>query len=183
MSLHAFGKVEKEKIFRLSDEYSLFYLSWIDEIRNGIFRNFDPEYWNKKYKTAAWYTWAGHAFENLCLKHSAEIKKALGISGITTWESHWQHVSNQSGESGAEVDLIIDRVDNCINLCEIKFCEEEFEITASYAKILERKKQLFQKVTGTKKTIFLTLITPFGVKENIHAIHLINQQLTLDALF
>ena len=142
------------------------------------------EYWNKKYKTPAWHTWAGHAFENICLKHSGKIKKALGIGGITTSESHWQYIpKKKSEERGAEVDLVIDRADNCINLCEIKFCEEQFEITKDYAKDLERKKSVFQEITGTKKTIFLTMITPFGLKENVHSIELVNQQLTLDALF
>ena len=183
MSLHSFGKSQKEKTFRLIDEYSLFYFSWIDEIKEGIFKNFDPEYWNKKYKTPSWYAWAGLSFENICLKHSGKIKQALGISGISTSESHFYHLPKKGDGQGAEIDLVIDRADNCINLCEIKFCEEEFEITQSYAKDLERKKDVFQKVTGTKKTIFLTMITPFGIKKNIHAIELINQQLTLDALF
>ncbi len=184
MSTHAFGKQQKEKVFRLIDEYSLFYLTWIDEIKGGIFKNFDPEYWNKKHKTAAWYAWSGHAFENICLKHSRNIKKALGISGISTSDSHWQHIpKKKSDRPGAEVDLVIDRADNCINLCEIKFCEDEFEITQAYAKDLERKKAVFQKITRTKKTVFLTMITPFGVKENNHSIELVNQQLTIDALF
>jgi hypothetical protein len=178
MSMQFFGKQKKEKLFRLIDEYSLFYLSWIDPIKGNVLRNFDLEYWNKKYKTPAWYAWAGHAFENICLKHSMNIKKALGISGITTMESHWQHTS-----PGAEVDLVIDRADNCINLCEIKFSEEEFEITKDYAQILERKKSIFQSVTNTKKTIFITMITPFGTKENSHAIELVDQNLTLDSLF
>lgn len=183
MSMHAFGKQQKEKIFRLIDEYSLFYLTWIDAIKGNILKNFAPEYWNKKYKTPAWHTWAGHAFENICLKHSRKIKKALGISGITASESHWQYVpKKESEERGAEVDLVIDRADNCINLCEIKFCEEEFEITRDYAKALERKKSVFQKITGTKKTIFLTMITPVGLKENNYS-NLIDQHFTLDVLF
>jgi hypothetical protein len=184
MSMHAFGKKQKERSFRLIDEYSLFYFAWIDEIKGDIFKNFDPEYWNKKYKTPAWNAWAGHAFENICLKHSGKIKNALGISGITTSESHWQYIPARKSEGrGAEVDLVIDRSDNCINLCEIKFCEEEFEITKDYAKDLERKKSVFQKITRTKKTIFLTMITPFGLKENAHSVEHVNQQLMLDSLF
>ncbi|HEX2582755.1 MAG TPA: ATP-binding protein [Chlamydiales bacterium] len=184
MSIQAFGKKQKEKSFRLIDEYSLFYFAWIEEIRGDVFKNFDAEYWVKKYKTPAWYAWAGHAFETICLKHSEKIKKALGISGITTSESHWKHIPLKKSEGqGVEIDLVIDRADNCINLCEIKFCEEEFEIKKDYAKDLENKKSVFQKTTGTKKTIFLTLITPFGLKENAYSIELVNQQLTLDALF
>jgi len=191
MSMQAFGKQQKEKLFRLIDEYSLFYLSWIDPIKGNVLRNFDPEYWNKKYKTPSWYAWAGHAFENICLKHSIKLKITLGISGITTTESHWQHVpkkpldseTSKSTATGAEIDLVIDRADNCINLCEMKFCEEEFEITKDYAKTLERKKSVFQEVTNTKKTIFITMITSFGMKENSYSIELVDQDLTLDALF
>jgi len=191
MSMQAIGKQQKEKLFRLIDEYSLFYLSWIDPIKGNVLRNFDPEYWNKKYKTPSWYTWAGYAFENICLKHSIKIKNALGISGITTIESHWQHVPKKTLDSeireptgpGAEIDLVIERADNCINLCEMKFCEEEFEITKEYAKALERKRSVFQEVTNTKKTIFITMITPFGLKKNSYSIELVAQDLSLDALF
>lgn len=182
MTLPAFGKLSKERLYRLMDEYSFFYLYWIEEVKNSVLRNFDKEYWNKMSQTPGWHAWAGHTFENICLKHSGKIKEALGLAGITTGESHWQHIGTQK-EKGAEIDLVIDRADNCINLCEIKFCKEEFIITKSYANDLERKKKVFQEVTKTRKTIFLTLITPFGVKENTHSIGIVDQQLTLDALF
>jgi hypothetical protein len=182
MTLPAFGKKSKDRIYRLMDEYTFFYLCWIEEIKSSILRNFDKEYWNKMSQTPAWHTWAGHTFENICLKHSGKIKEALGLAGITTDESHWQHFATGK-EKGAEIDLVIDRADNCINLCEIKFCNEEFKISKSSAKELEQKKKVFQHVTGTRKTVFLTLITPFGVKENEYYLGLVNQQFTLDILF
>jgi hypothetical protein len=181
-SIPAFGKKFKEKQFRLADEYSLFYLTWIEEVQSHVLRNFDPEYWNKMARTPQWYNWAGHAFENVCLKHSGKIKEALQIGGVMTQESHWQYAASKNKE-GAEIDLVIDRADQCINLCEIKFCNEEFQITKDYAQILERKKSVFQQSTETKKTLFLTIITPFGLRENEHSIGLVDQQLTLDALF
>ena len=180
MSVPAFGKKTRDCLFRLMDEYSFFYLTWIEEVRGGVLRSVDEEYWNKMSKTQRWHSWAGHVFENICLKHSSKIKQALGLGGVLTKEGHFRHSSK---EEGAEVDLVIDRADNCINLCEIKFCREEFEITKSYSADLERKKRVFQQVTGTKKTIFLTMITPFGVKENDHYVGVVDQQLTLDALF
>lgn len=182
MNMPAFGKQSKERLFRLADEYSFFYLSWIEEVKSSVLRNFDKEYWNKMSKTPLWHTWAGHAFETICLKHSSKIKEALGLAGVTTWEGHWQHFPTNTAK-GAEIDLVIDRADNCINLCEIKFCNEEFEISKAYAKELERKKEVFQKITGTRKTIFLTMITPFGVKENIHYTGLVDGQLTIEAFF
>ncbi len=182
MTIPAFGKQTKEKKFRLMDEYSLFYLTWIEEVKSSILRNFDHDYWAKIHNTSAWKSWSGHVFENICLKHSNKIREALGLSGVTTIESHWKH-TGFSQQEGAEIDLVLDRADNCINLCEIKFCDKEFEITKAYAKDLERKKEVFQKVTGTKKTIFLSLITPFGLKENEHSIGLVDQSITVDALF
>ena len=184
MSMPAYGKQTKERAYRLIDEYSLFYLTWIEGIKGNILRSFDQEYWNKMWGTPAWYAWAGYAFESICLKHSGQIKKALGIAGVTTVESHWQYVPPKSSkDTGAEIDLIIDRADNCIHLCEMKFCDSEFIIDKAYAKKLEQKKEIFQKITGTHKTLFLTLITPYGVKENEHYIGLIDQQLTIDSLF
>ncbi|HEX4839418.1 MAG TPA: ATP-binding protein [Rhabdochlamydiaceae bacterium] len=182
MTLPAFGKHSKDRIYRLVDEYSFFYLSWIEEVKSSVLRNFDKEYWNKVSQTPAWHSWAGHMFENICLKHSGKIKEALGLAGITTHESHWQHFA-KGKTRGAQIDLVIDRADNCINLCEIKFCNDEYKITKAYAEDLERKKKVFQEVTGTPKTIFLTLITPFGVKQNTHSIGIIDQQLTMNSLF
>lgn len=183
MSVPTFGKESRERQFYLMDEYSLFYLTWIEKVKGSILRNFDKEYWNKMRKTPAWHAWSGHAFENICLKHSLKIKEALGLSGISTHESHWRHFPSEDHKTGAEIDLVIDRADDCINLCEIKFCDSEFEINGKYAKDLERKKDVFQKVTGTRKTLFLTMISPFGVKENDYYIGLVDQQLTLDHLF
>jgi len=182
MSIQAFGKRQREKHFRLIDEYSLFYLTWIEEVSNQVLRKVDQDYWTRMSETAAWKTWAGYAFENVCLKHSWKIKIALGFAGVLTSESHWQH-RGENGEEGAEIDLVIDRADDCINLCEIKFCAEEFEMTEAYAEELERKIRVFRKVTGTRKTIFMTMITPFGVKKNMYYLGVVHHQLTMDALF
>jgi hypothetical protein len=135
-------------------------------------------------KTPSWHEWSGHAFENICIKHIDKIKTALGISGVACEESHWHYIPQKSNkERGAEIDILIDRADDCINLCEIKFCNSEFVIDRDYAEQLERKKKIFQAKTGTKKTIFMTMITPFGVKQNEHYLGLIDQQLTMDVLF
>ena len=180
ISLPTFGQQTKNKQFRLSDEYSLFYLTWIEEVKSNVLRNFDKDYWTKICKTPRFSTWSGYAFKNICLKHLMKIKEALGLGAVTTEESRWQyHPPKKNNETSAEIDLIINRADQCINLCEIKFCNDEFEITKSYMKDLERKKEIFQKITGTKKTIFLTIITPFGVKENEHYTGLVDQQLTV----
>lgn len=174
----AFGKKSKEHKFRLIDEYTFFYLSWIEQARARILRNttMSENYWAKIHKTPAWYEWSGHAFETLCMKNIGKIKSALNIAGVMTEESHWQHAE-------AEIDLLIDRADDCIHLCEIKFCNSEFVIDRAYAERLEKKRDVFQRITGTKKAIFITMFTPYGVLKNENYLGLVDQQLTLDALF
>jgi AAA+ ATPase superfamily predicted ATPase len=184
MQMPSFGKAVKNRKIRLIDEYTYFYLTWIEKIKSTLLRSSDMHPWNKLSRTPAYHEWAGHAFENICLKHTDRIKNALGIAGVATEESHWHYsASKKDPGRGAEIDLLIDRADDCINICEIKFCNSEFVIDRHYAEQLERKKAVFQRITKTKKTIFLTLITPFGVVKNEHYIGLVDQQLTMDALF
>ncbi len=184
IQMPAFGKEIRDRKIRLIDEYTFFYLTWIEKMKSSILRSSGLHPWNKLSKTPAYHEWAGHAFENICLKHVDKIKSALGIAGVATEESHWHYSATKKHPGrGAEIDLLIDRADDCINLCEIKFCNSEFVIDREYAEQLERKKEVFQKVTGTKKTIFLTLITPFGAIKNEHYIGLVDQQLTMDQLF
>lgn len=182
-SLQAYGKQVKERRFRLIDEYSLFYLTWIDSVKENILRGSD-DYWMKIQKTPAWYVWTGYAFENICLKHVAKIKEALSIGGVNTVASHWQYAPpKHSEEKGAEIDLVIDRADDCVNLCEIKFCASEYTMTKQDADDLERKKSVFKEKTGTKKTVFMTLITPYGAVENTHYHSSVHNQLSLECFF
>ena len=184
----SYGKQIRERKFQLVDEYSLFYLYWIDSIKHSILQGTDQDYWSKIQTTPQWHSWAGLAFENICFKHVGKIKEALGIGGVSTRESHWRYVpqkrtKEQEGERGAEIDLVIDRADDCINLCEIKFYNSVYTMTKQDAEDIERKKTIFREQTHTKKTLFVTLITPYGTKENNHYLSCVNNQLTLDALF
>lgn len=162
----AYGKRLKETTYRLIDEYSLFYLRWIEPLSR---RSVDSLYWTKQQGTPAWFEWAGHAFENLCLKHTHAIKHKLGISGIITSESYFSHYPSTSQEKGAEIDLVIDRSDACINLCELKFTNALFTIDKNYFLNLENKKNVFREQTRSKKALFTTLITTYGVTKNIHS--------------
>ncbi len=174
LPLPDFGKKIKEKRYRLTDEYSYFYLQWIEPKRSQISHRSDQDYWNKVVNTPAYYAWAGYTFENICIKHVYEIKRALGLGAVTTAESYF-------AQDGVEIDLVIDRADNCINICEIKFTNSEFVIDKAYAEQLEKKKRVFQQ--HTKKAVFLTMITPYGVKRNDYFIQTVDSELTLDALF
>jgi hypothetical protein len=130
-----------------------------------------------------WKTWSGYAFESICLKHIAQIKKKLGIAAVLTNESQWSYRPKDKSEQGAEIDLLIDRRDDCINLCEIKFHHTEFTIDQSYAKELQRKIDVFREQTKTTKTLFLTFITPFGVRKNEYSIGLVHREITLEDFF
>jgi hypothetical protein len=180
----SFHKKKVGGIYRLIDEYSLFYLTWIAEVSKIGMESVDQEFWVKKYGTAKWNSWSGCAFESLCLKHIQRIKKGLGISGISTIESGWRHLPKKaSSQQGAQIDLVIDRTDKCINLCEMKYSDGEFVIDKPYAEKLQTKKKVFREQTGTTKTLFTTMVTTYGVKKNSHYLSVVDNQLTMDELF
>ena len=168
----------------LIDEYCLFYLVWVENARKIILDTMDKDHWIRMHQSQTWKSWSGYAFEMLCLKHIQQIKCALGISGVNSVESEWHYVPpKNSKELGAQIDLVIDRQDKCINLIEIKYAEGPFIVTKEYAKKLEYKKQLFREKTGTKKTLFTTLLTPYGVKKGEAASWIIDSEIRMDALF
>jgi uncharacterized protein len=159
------GNKKKGGKYLLTDEFSLFYLKWVRDWEHQI-SNQDG-YWPRQANTQSFRVWAGYAFETLCIKNIASIKQQLGIAGITTRISQWH-------ETEAQIDLVIDRADNCINLCEIKFYNTEYVLGAKEAADLQRKKARFLASTGTKKALFLTLITANGVVRNQHYIDTID---------
>ncbi len=175
------GKNIKESFYYLIDEYSLFYLNWIDDVKSIILHGLEKDYWIKKQTDPSWKSWSGFAFECLCFKHVSKIKEALGISAVLTEVSHWKSFEN--GKKESEVDLVIDRADQCINLCEMKFHNSTFTVTKTYAKELLRKQVLFAEKTKTKKALFTTLITPYGAKENANYLEAVDNQINIDSLF
>lgn len=177
-SFRPFGKKSKETVFRLTDEYSLFYLRFIEGHRSNT-----PDTWNLLSQSQMAKTWAGYAFESLCLRHVPQIKKALGISGIYTEQSAWRYIAQTPEEDGAQIDLLLDRKDNCITLMEIKFASDLFVVDKEYASVLRTKRRVFLDKSRTRKSVFLILLTPFGAKVNEHFFSTVEQQLTLDALF
>jgi hypothetical protein len=103
--------------------------------------------------------WQGYAYEQVCIHHINQIKKALGISGIASDVCSW----TKKGENGAQIDLVIDRSDRVIDLCEIKYCDRPFEIKKDYADWLKERRDIFRENVRTNKTLHLTMITPFGL--------------------
>lgn len=178
------GRIKRDSVYWLADEYSRFYLTWIARHRGA-----SKGTWMRTQGTPRWRAWAGLAFEALCLKHSGAIKAALGIAGVATVEASWACRANaRSGSSdlvdeGAQIDLVIDRADRTTNLCELKFTEAEFVVDKKYAAVLKHKRDAFRAVTGSKKALLVTLVTTYGVRANEHARGIVQQAITLDALF
>ena len=172
-----FGRRARGTLYRLIDEYSLFYLSWIEGVRGA-----KDGYWITQHGSRKWSAWAGFSFEGLCLKHVAQLKSALGIGAVNTTQSGWRADGAAAGK-GAQVDLVIDRADNVINLCEMKFAVGEFTVTKAYADALVEKVRRFRNATKTRKNLFVTLVTTYGAKRNAHFDAVVESELTMDALF
>ncbi len=173
-----YGKRVRDTVFRLSDEYSLFYLRWIEPWRG------DAEgAWLKVRGTPRWRAWSGYAFEDLCMRHVRQIKAALGIAGVITETSAWYHRPTDEDDTGAQIDLLIDRADACINLCEMKFSDAEFVIDKRYARQLRERRETFRRVSKTGKNLFLTFVTPHGIKNNAYARELVASSVGAEALF
>jgi uncharacterized protein len=174
---YPFGKAKKEMLYRLTDEYSLFYLHFIEKMSTQ-----GKNIWKEQSQTQLYKTWCGFAFENICFKHIDQIKKALGISGIYTEASSFIAKGNNT-EDGIQIDLLLDRKDQIINLFEIKFYNAIWQLDKSDAADLREKMAIFQRVSKTKKHVFLTLISTFGIKSNAHSLGLVDRQFDLDILF
>jgi uncharacterized protein len=172
-----FDKKKKDTLFRLSDCYSLFYLKFIQNLPVN-----EAGRWDTLSQTQVWKTWSGYAFENVCLQHIDKIKQALGISGVHTRQYSFLAKGDDENE-GAQIDLLIDRQDNVITLCEMKFYNDDVTISKETADKLRRRLRVFRRVSGTKKQVFLILVTTYGLIKNQHSIGLIDNTLVLDDLF
>jgi uncharacterized protein len=171
----AFGKKEKNHLYQLIDFYSLFYLTFIKNT-NPI----DENLWINGVDNPQFRTWSGYAFEMICLHHLKEIKQALGISGVFTNTSTWYSTDKANK---AQIDLVIDRRDGIINVCEMKFSMKPFTIDKKYAEELRHKIETFREQTQTKKSTFLTMVTAFGVQKNEYSNALVQNTLSFNELF
>ncbi|NCA20052.1 MAG: ATP-binding protein [Crocinitomicaceae bacterium] len=167
----ALDKKLKSTLYRLSDEYSRFYLKYIEPNKNQ-----GANFWKTLFQTQSYISWAGFNFETICLKHISQIKKALKIEGIHSVSSSWT-------AKGAQVDLVVKRDDHWINLFEMKFYNSEYTIEKSELDKLRNKIALFKNETGTKDTVALTFLTTFGVTQNAHFYEIVENSFTMEVLF
>lgn len=166
-----YQKKKQKALYRLSDEYCLFYLKFMKDNQGEGTGTFE-----KLFSKQTYISWSGFAFEGICLKHVHHIKKALGIDRIYSINSSW---SNQD----AQIDLVIDRDDRRINICEMKFYGGVFSIDKKYAENLRNKLHAFKTETKTKKHVVITMVTTFGLKQNTYSLSLIENDLKMDLLF
>jgi hypothetical protein len=174
---NGYGKKIKESLYRLSDFYSHFYLTFIEPLGKHSRVDF-----TQLSDLPKWKTWSGYAYENICLAHVDQIRKALGISGISSSVASFV-AAPKDGLGGAQIDLLIDRSDQSINLCEVKFSTSAYEVTKQDAEDFANKKAVFRYHTKTNKHLFLTLITTFSAINNSHKINHVDHVLTQDDLF
>ena len=178
------GHQKKGIYYKAIDEYTLFYIHWIEPYLKSTRKQDQSEgYWNAKAQTPAWRSWSGLAFEAVCHKHLAQIRKALGIDTDAQIGS-WRYTPKTKKEGrGAQIDLLFDRNDDVITLCEIKHSDKPFVIDKGYAEILRMKRDIYRNQTRTKKSIFLAMIVSGGLKGNTYSTSLVSQQANLDDLF
>ncbi len=170
-----FKKLTRESLYQLVDFYTLFYLKFIEK-SNPV----DENTWINMIDNPSQRAWSGYAFEQICLYHVQQIKQALGIAGILTQTSAWRSKQKQEG---AQIDLVIDRRDHVINLCEMKFSITPYTITKAYADQLMHKISVFREETKTSKALHLTMITSKGLQRNNWSETIVQNDLTMDVLF
>lgn len=175
------GKKEKECLYQLTDLFSLFYLKFVQKNSSQ-----DESFWSNMAFSGEKAAWSGYAFEQVCLHHIWQIKSRLGINGVLSnvysWSVKGGTASDGTEWKGAQIDLLIDRKDDIINACEMKFVTEEYVISKAYEEQLRDRLALFKRSSKTRKAVACTFVTTFGVKKNSHS-GIVSSEVTLDDLF
>ena len=171
-----YGCNERKSLYQLIDFFTLFYFRFM---RNSSFRNL--QYWTSIQRTPKFYAWAGISFEILSACHIAGIKRKLGIAGVATSTYSWRSKSDDS-DRAVQIDLVIERADNTIDICEMKFTEQEYAITKDYDHILRQKVGTFIEETKTRKSVHLVFVTSCGLRHNMYS-GSVQAEVVLDDLF
>jgi len=170
---------EKGEYYKVIDEFSIFYLSWFQTSKSG---HFTEDHWLKQTVKAQYETWSGYAFEAICHKHVNQIINALNLKTAEKISS-WRHFPKENNDKGAQIDLLIDRSDDAITLCEIKYTDKPFVVTRQYAANIMQKEQCFKDQTKTNKHLFNALISANGIKQNQYSLTAFDNVVTLEDLF
>ncbi|MDR0854159.1 MAG: AAA family ATPase [Clostridiales Family XIII bacterium] len=168
-----FSRKSRGSLYQLTDSFTLFYHKFM---KKG---NRDAHFWTSNIDASSHRAWSGYAFEQVCFSHIEQIKEALKIAIVASNVSAWR---STSATKGTQIDLVIDRRDQVINLCEIKYSMSEYSITKAYDQILRERRATFREETKTKKALHTTMITPYGVKHNEYW-NSIQSEVTMEDLF
>jgi len=171
---NALDKKTKNGLYQLTDFYTLFYFKFIQKNEYN-----DTHFWSTSIDSPQHRSWSGYAFEQVCLAHIDQIKRKLGISGVQCKTASWR---SRTAEPGAQIDLLIERKDQVINLCEMKYSTEEFSINKNYSQTLRNKVSAFREKTKSRKAIHITMVTTYGIKQNEYA-GMIQNEVVMDDLF
>ena len=171
---HTSGKADRNTLYQLIDFYSLFYLRFHDQQKMD-----NQNFWSGMQNSPRLNAWRGITFEMLCLCHIDRIKEVLGIADVATRTCSWR---GEYDGVRAQIDLLIDRNDDTVNICEMKFSHREFSIDKAYAERLQEKMEIFSSATDTSKNILLTLITTKGLAQTPYS-SLAQRSVTLSQLF
>ncbi len=184
ISFKPYQNKRKGVYYKVIDEYTLFYFYWIEPIKTTLLKKgLRKGYWDKIRGTSGWKSWAGYAFEALCYKHLHQIAEALELNPAAL-PSTWQHIPQKGLEDqGAQIDLLFDRDDEAITICEIKYTSSPFAVDKECARKLEQKLSAFEKRTKTSKQLFLALISANGLKETMYSEEMVDEVVTLKDLF
>ncbi len=177
-----YGKVKKNYYIKVVDEYSLFYLYWIEPLRTKRSIGRDRNYWANCSRSPSYLAWRGYAFEAVCAKHIEAIIRALDLETIASTASG-RRFAGKGSKRGAQVDLLIDRTDGAITLCEMKFSNTPYRMDRAAARELVERMEAFEQATGTRKQLLWALVTPHGLRPGIWADDIITQTITLKDLF
>ena len=177
----AFGKSERNALYQLSDLFSLFHLRFVAD-NNGQ----DQQFWSNMRENPSRVVWRGYAFEQVCLHHISKIKEAIGIKAVLSNVCSWScpTFTDKDGNSwqGTQIDLLIDRRDHVINICEMKYANDVYIIDKDYEERLRRRLSTFQHLTRTRKALHLTFVTTYGLGRNAHSGD-VQAEVTMDDLF
>ena len=165
ISYQQYGNKSRGTIYRLVDFYTLFYCKFIDGNDSK-----DENWWSHNFNSRSVESWRGFAFELVCLTHVPQIRTALGIAGIATSASSWRNTpAKGSEEKKSQIDLVIERADKIINVCEMKFCSGKYTISKSYAENVRERMELFKTKEKVLMPLVCTFVTTFGVADGINA--------------
>ena len=171
-----FGEGKRNLRYKLSDMFCMFYLKFVDGKTN-----IDDNFWKFNVTSPAISIWRGFAFEEVCFRHITQIKQALGILGVITSQSSWS-LGGDDDIDGTQIDMLIDRNDNVVNMCEMKFYNENFTISKQYHSTIVHRLNVLSGMIPKRKSIHSTLITTYGLTQNEYSGDF-QQVITLDALF